>query len=177
MGALLGCKSNFFGNRVAEPAMVPLAVVPVPGVAVRGNQPAPPPNPGLRPITGMKTAEYAIRKGDTLWSIARAHRTTVLTLQRLNGINGSFIRYGDTLRVPAEGAALLAKEKPAAAPEPAPIPEPVPAPAPEPAPAPAKAKAKAKAGDGLGFGAESAPRPKPKLQKDKDGFIRLPPQP
>ena len=57
MGLLLGCKSNFFGNRVAEPAMIPLAGVPVPGVDVRGNQPLPVPDagrPALRPLLTWK---------------------------------------------------------------------------------------------------------------------------
>ena len=190
-GALLGCKSNFFGNRVGEPVLVPLAEYPAPGIAVRDDQPLPPGrgvNPALQPITDMETSVYVISKGDTLWSIARSHRTSVLTLQRLNGISDSFIRYGDKLQVPAEGALLLAKEKKAAPnPEPLIIPAPAPAPAPAPVPVPAAkqpvpaakqpAPAAKEAGDGLGFGGDSAPRPKPRLQKDKDGFLRLPPQP
>ncbi|MFP6874761.1 MAG: LysM peptidoglycan-binding domain-containing protein, partial [Verrucomicrobiales bacterium] len=84
----------------------------------------------------MATSVYVIKKGDTLWSIARSHRTSVLTLQRLNGISDAFIRYGDELKVPAAGAALLAKEqkeRPVVK-EPLPLPLPLPA-VKEPAPA------------------------------------------
>jgi hypothetical protein len=206
-GVLLGCKNNFLGNRASEQAIIPLAELPVPGITIRGGpgigQPLPPgraANPALRPITNMATAVYGIKKGDTLWSIARSHRTSVLTLQRLNGISDSFIRYGDGLKVPAAGAALLAKEQkerpvvkePALLPAPLPLPVPVPVPVPvvkEPAPLPVPlpgplavpglepAPAVKEPGAGLGLGGGSEPRPKPPLQVDEDGFLPLPPQP
>jgi LysM repeat protein len=47
------------------------------------------------------TASYRVSRGDTLWSIARAHGTTVAEIQSLNGLASSRIRAGQTLTVPA----------------------------------------------------------------------------
>ena len=47
------------------------------------------------------SAEYQVRNGDSLWTIARAHGTTVEQLQSINGIRGSRIYAGQTLEVPA----------------------------------------------------------------------------
>jgi len=46
------------------------------------------------------TGEYTVRNGDSLWTIARAHGTTVEQLQSVNGIRGSRIYAGQTLEVP-----------------------------------------------------------------------------
>lgn len=47
------------------------------------------------------TAAYRVSRGDTLWSIARAHGTTVAELKALNGLASSRIKAGQTLTVPA----------------------------------------------------------------------------
>jgi len=44
--------------------------------------------------------EYKVRNGDSLWTIARAHGTTVEQLQSLNSIRGSRIYAGQTIDVP-----------------------------------------------------------------------------
>ncbi len=44
--------------------------------------------------------EHRVLHGDTLSVLARRHRTTVGELQRLNGLDGSMIRTGQTLLVP-----------------------------------------------------------------------------
>jgi hypothetical protein len=49
--------------------------------------------------TASKVA-YEVRNGDSLWTIARAHGTTVERLQGLNGIQGSRIYAGQVLDVP-----------------------------------------------------------------------------
>jgi hypothetical protein len=46
------------------------------------------------------TASYRVSRGDTLWSIARAHGTTVAELKSLNGLASSRIKAGQTLTVP-----------------------------------------------------------------------------
>ncbi len=43
---------------------------------------------------------YRVRRGDTLGHIARRFRTSVSRIRRMNGIRGSLIRIGQTLRVP-----------------------------------------------------------------------------
>lgn len=47
------------------------------------------------------SANYTVRSGDTLSLIARRFRTTVSRLRALNGLKGSIIRVGQTLKVPA----------------------------------------------------------------------------
>jgi len=47
---------------------------------------------------------YTVKKGDTLYSIARAHGTTVAVLTRLNALTGTTIEVGQTLRLPGEAA-------------------------------------------------------------------------
>jgi LysM repeat protein len=44
---------------------------------------------------------YRVNRGDSLWSIARRHGTTVDTLKRLNGLRNTAILAGQTLSVPA----------------------------------------------------------------------------
>jgi membrane-bound lytic murein transglycosylase D len=48
---------------------------------------------------------YTVRRGDTLYDIARKFGTTVGALKRANGIRGSRIYPGDMLRIPANRAA------------------------------------------------------------------------
>jgi membrane-bound lytic murein transglycosylase D len=48
------------------------------------------------------TQRYRIRRGDTLIRIARRHGTTVRALRQENGLRGSRIIAGRTLRIPAE---------------------------------------------------------------------------
>lgn len=44
---------------------------------------------------------YRVRPGDTLWSIAQRHQVPVEALRSLNGLHGSTIRVGETLKIPA----------------------------------------------------------------------------
>jgi len=46
-------------------------------------------------------ATYEVRRGDSLWTIARAHGTTVDQLKAINSMRGSSIYAGQTLQVPA----------------------------------------------------------------------------
>jgi hypothetical protein len=48
------------------------------------------------------TDTYVVRRGDTLWGIARRHDTTVRQLLELNELNGETIRAGEKLKVPTE---------------------------------------------------------------------------
>jgi nucleoid-associated protein YgaU len=44
---------------------------------------------------------YRVNRGDSLWSIARRHGTTVETLRELNNLNGTRIVAGQVLSVPS----------------------------------------------------------------------------
>lgn len=67
---------------------------------------------------------YTVKAGDTLYSIARTHGTTVAELVRLNTLTGTTIEVGQTLRLPGE---VPPAASPAAPAEPAALPQPVPA--------------------------------------------------
>ncbi|OGD10755.1 MAG: hypothetical protein A2Y86_07370 [Candidatus Aminicenantes bacterium RBG_13_62_12] len=54
------------------------------------------------------TSLYTVRRGDTLSSIARKHRTSVAALKRLNNIKGTLIHPGQRLKVPARGGSYNA---------------------------------------------------------------------
>jgi len=61
---------------------------------------------GDAPATGggredLSYAAYRVRRGDSLWSIARRHRTTVGRLKQLNAMSSSEIFPGQTLMVPS----------------------------------------------------------------------------
>lgn len=51
-------------------------------------------------IESIKTEDYAIRKGDSLWKISRDRKTSVSILRQLNGISGDLIREGQVIKVP-----------------------------------------------------------------------------
>ena len=45
-------------------------------------------------------SEYKVRRGDSLWTIARKHGVTVTELKRANNLSTSTIRVGQTLTIP-----------------------------------------------------------------------------
>jgi LysM repeat protein len=51
-------------------------------------------------VAVARTARYRVNRGDTLWSIARRHGTTVDELQELNGLGSKSIRAGQMLQLP-----------------------------------------------------------------------------
>lgn len=72
----------------------PKPVAPNP-VRVTPKPVAPKPKP--KPVVATR---YVVKKGDTLYGIALRNKTTVAALQRANGISGSLIRPGQSLRIP-----------------------------------------------------------------------------
>lgn len=48
---------------------------------------------------------HKVRPGETLSEIAQRYRTSVRTIQRANGLRGTFLRAGQTLRIPTTGGA------------------------------------------------------------------------
>lgn len=61
-------------------------------------------------------AQVTVKKGDTLEKIAKANKTTVDEIIKLNHLSSSFLRIGQTLKIPAAKSAV-AKAVKAAAPE------------------------------------------------------------
>ena len=49
---------------------------------------------------GVRTATYRVRRGDSLWKIARHHGTSTGEIQRANGLAGSRIKPGQVLHIP-----------------------------------------------------------------------------
>ena len=45
---------------------------------------------------------YIVKKGDTLWDIARLYNTTVDKIKSLNNLNGNTIKVGQSLKVPGK---------------------------------------------------------------------------
>ena len=50
---------------------------------------------------GSKEVVYRVRRGDTLSQLARTFRTSTAKIQQANGLRGSRIVVGQTLRIPA----------------------------------------------------------------------------
>ena len=51
------------------------------------------------PVTTLPTVTYTVKQGDTLYSIARQHNTTVDTLRRLNNLSSDILRVGQILKI------------------------------------------------------------------------------
>jgi len=56
-----------------------------------------------RGVGAPDVLEYEVRRGDSLWTIARAHDTTVDEIRDVNGIRGSHIYVGQVIDVPQGG--------------------------------------------------------------------------
>lgn len=54
--------------------------------------------------TAQSRANYRVRKGDSLWSIANRYKVSVATLKRANGLNSSKLKEGQKLYIPDNNA-------------------------------------------------------------------------
>ncbi len=69
----------------------------------RVTKPRPIAKPKPRPKTVKvkpKTIRHTVKKGDTLYGLARKYGSSVSRIQRANGIRGTIIRDGSTLVIP-----------------------------------------------------------------------------
>lgn len=55
-------------------------------------------------LAGQSAGTYVVRRGDTLWEIARRHDTTVRELLQINNRSSETIRIGEKLKIPVEEA-------------------------------------------------------------------------
>lgn len=91
-------------SRPSRPTPPPVASnshVPRPApTRVAPTRPKPPivrPSP---PKPMHSTRSHTVAKGDTLYSLSRRYGTTVEAIQRANGLNGTLIRLGDSIKIP-----------------------------------------------------------------------------
>ncbi|NQU09902.1 LysM peptidoglycan-binding domain-containing protein, partial [bacterium] len=67
-------------------------------------------------VAAAATQSYTVRKGDSLWKIAREHQVSVASLKQANGLSGDLLKIGQQLKLPATTApvATAATVSPAA---------------------------------------------------------------
>ena len=81
----------------------PLRPLPtLPPVARPQPRPVSPPAVQVspQPTVPEPAARHVVVKGDTLYSLSRRYNSSVGAIQRANGISGTIIRIGQTLRIP-----------------------------------------------------------------------------
>jgi LysM repeat protein len=87
-------------NTLPEPH-IPLLETQSPPPIVRTSptnvKPTPKPKPKPKPPTVVR---HTVKRGDTLSSIAKRYKTTVSKIQQSNGIRGTVIRVGQSLKIP-----------------------------------------------------------------------------
>ena len=79
-------------------------------VEIKPKTPSQPPKPKLTPAGQASTRAanrqlqpyktYVVKKGDTLWSIAKKYNVDVEKLKYLNGLRGTALPPGKVLRIP-----------------------------------------------------------------------------
>jgi membrane-bound lytic murein transglycosylase D len=63
--------------------------------------------------TGKRPETYRVRKGDSLWKIARLFGTTTKAIQSLNNLNKTHLRVGQVLKIPKASSSFASiKTKP-----------------------------------------------------------------
>jgi membrane-bound lytic murein transglycosylase D len=72
--------------------------IPLSGTRVVTRTPAPPPK---CTGDGQKTVSHRVKRGDSLWIIAKEYGTTTLKIQQMNGLSGSHLSIGQRLTIPA----------------------------------------------------------------------------
>lgn len=75
--------------------------------------------PAAAKPTGPAAATHRVRKGESLYQIARRHKVTVADLQRWNHLAGTGLKPGQRLLLGAKPAAVPASTPPATRPQPA----------------------------------------------------------
>lgn len=93
------------GGVTTQPILITGGGVGIPGLGDNGLS-IPPITPVLTPVTGT-SSEYVIKKGDLLVNVAKANRTTVAEILKLNpGINPNRLSVNQKIKLPAPGTGL-----------------------------------------------------------------------
>ncbi len=82
-------------NALSSPRILPGQVLRVPATSVASRRSADDSAPSL--------VSYHVDTGDSLWTIARQHGTTVQAIKQANNLRSSKIKAGQVLRLPATG--------------------------------------------------------------------------
>ncbi len=85
-------------------------------MAVADEQPPAEPLPPLTPEEIGPTIDYTVKKGDSLWLIAKNHKSSVSRLKRINQLTSDNIQIGQVLKVPSSEGQPPATPPAAAAP-------------------------------------------------------------
>ena len=86
-----------------EPAPKPVSKPKPKPVAKPTPKPAPKPKPKPAPVKAKPSFSYhTVSKGDTLYSLARKFGVSVRSIQQANGMSGTNIRIGQSLKIPAK---------------------------------------------------------------------------
>jgi membrane-bound lytic murein transglycosylase D len=67
-----------------------------------------PPPPRAQSVAPDRPSQHVVRRGDSLWNIARQYGTTTEAIQALNGLNGTNLHKGQVLRLPGTEASPTA---------------------------------------------------------------------
>ena len=74
------------------------------------------PLPPLTPEEIGPTTNYTVKTGDSLWLIAKNHKSSIGRLKRINQLTSNNIQIGQTLKIPSTGGKPAASATPSAAP-------------------------------------------------------------
>lgn len=112
---LIGCsssdadkKASTSGNDLPVPANAPAAPAAQTTETITTTAPA---NSGAVTQTtttttaNVATVDYTVVTGDSLWKIARDHKTSVAKIKALNGLPNDKLMPGQTIKVPAPAPA------------------------------------------------------------------------
>ena len=105
-----GCASDSSSKGSASDSL-PTPATPPPGAPAPATAPAAAPAPAIteeihnpapaqQAAAPVATEKYTVKNGDSLWKIARDHKTSVAKLKDLNHLTADVIRAGDELVVP-----------------------------------------------------------------------------
>ncbi|MCF6310918.1 MAG: LysM peptidoglycan-binding domain-containing protein [Verrucomicrobiales bacterium] len=119
---LIGCssKEKNYDPGMANPAggnAMPVEAAADPTTATAAPMTPAEPLPPLTPEEIGATINYTVKTGDSLWLIAKNHKSSIGRLKRINQLTGDNIRAGQVLKVPSSQgkvAAPVSKPAPAA---------------------------------------------------------------